>query len=257
MPERPQFVDWATTEGEREELCTLFAAATPIAHPPYESHPVELALRMATASAGLRGRRPLENAAVFFVLLALPLSQRPFARWGYPHPRSDAVLICDGAGAHRNAASTPDAAKPGRIDATCGAAGGCTGSTAGCAQAPRSCRVVSAAGCLLLPSVATAAGRLLGIPIVWRCVGDVHRPRLTRAVICGGRFGPSRRKPVLGTVVSGCSHRRTDIAGATSAPTVFAAAAGGLSSVDNCRSLSVADAHRRFGVQGVVLLCSA
>jgi hypothetical protein len=39
-----------------------------------------------------------ENAAVFFGLLALPLSQRPFARWGYPHPRSDAVSISRGAG---------------------------------------------------------------------------------------------------------------------------------------------------------------
>ncbi len=49
---------------------------------------------MATASAGRRRRRPLETAAVFVVLLVLPLSQRPFARWGYPYPRSDAVSIC-------------------------------------------------------------------------------------------------------------------------------------------------------------------
>ena len=28
---------------------------------------------------------------------------RPCARWGCPHPRSDAVSICDGAGAYRNA----------------------------------------------------------------------------------------------------------------------------------------------------------
>ena len=58
---------------------TPFAAATPSAHPPYDSHPMELELRTATASAGLRRRRPLENAAVFFVLLELPLSQRPCA----------------------------------------------------------------------------------------------------------------------------------------------------------------------------------
>jgi hypothetical protein len=55
-----------------------FGAATPSAHPPYDSRPVELELRMATASAGRRRRRPLENAAVFFGLLVLPLSQRPF-----------------------------------------------------------------------------------------------------------------------------------------------------------------------------------
>ncbi len=35
---------------------------------------------------------------MFFGLLALPPSQRPFARWGYPHPRSDAVSISRGAG---------------------------------------------------------------------------------------------------------------------------------------------------------------
>ena len=95
--------DWATTEAREKGSGTPFAAATPSAHPPYDSHPVELALRMVTASAGLRGRRPLENAAVFVVLLALPPSQRPCARWGCPHPRSDAVSICDGAGAYRNA----------------------------------------------------------------------------------------------------------------------------------------------------------
>ena len=70
---------------------TPFAAATPSAHPPYDSRPMELELRTATASAGLRRRRPLENVAVFFVLLVLPRSQRPCARCGYPHPRSDAV----------------------------------------------------------------------------------------------------------------------------------------------------------------------
>jgi hypothetical protein len=31
---------------------------------------------------------------LFFVLLVLPLSQRPFARWGHPYPHSDAVSIC-------------------------------------------------------------------------------------------------------------------------------------------------------------------
>jgi hypothetical protein len=43
---------------------------------------------------GHTGRRPLENAAVFFVLLVLPLPQRPCARLGYPHRQSDAVSIC-------------------------------------------------------------------------------------------------------------------------------------------------------------------
>jgi hypothetical protein len=71
-----------------------FGAATPSAHPPYDSRPVELELRMATASAGRRRRRPLETAAVFVVQLVLPLSQRPFARGGYPYPRSDAVSLC-------------------------------------------------------------------------------------------------------------------------------------------------------------------
>jgi hypothetical protein len=51
-------------------------------------------LAWATASAGRRRRRPLENAAVFVALLVLPLSQRPCARWGCPRPRSDAVSIC-------------------------------------------------------------------------------------------------------------------------------------------------------------------
>ena len=41
-----------------------------------------------------RRRRPLENTPLFFVLLVLPLSQRPFARWGHPYPHSDAVSIC-------------------------------------------------------------------------------------------------------------------------------------------------------------------
>ncbi len=50
-----------------------------------------------------------------------------------------------GAGVRRNTTSAPDGAKQDRIDATCGAAGSCTGSAAGCAQAPRRCRVVSAA----------------------------------------------------------------------------------------------------------------
>jgi hypothetical protein len=158
----------ATTEASEKSSGTPFAAATPSAHPPYDSRPMELAIRMATASAGLRGRRPLENAALFVVLLVLPLSQRPCARWGCPHPRSDAVSVCDGAGAYRNSASTPDAAKQGRIDATCGAAGSCTESATGCAQAPRRCRVVSAAGDMLravsrMSSVATAACRPLGI----------------------------------------------------------------------------------------------
>ncbi len=49
---------------------------TPSAHPPYDSRPVELELRMATASAGRRRRRPLETAAVFVVQLVLPLAQR-------------------------------------------------------------------------------------------------------------------------------------------------------------------------------------
>ena len=54
-------------------------------------------------------------------------------------------LALRGAGVRRNATSAPDGAKQDRIDATCGAAGSCTGLAAGCAQAPRRCRVVSAA----------------------------------------------------------------------------------------------------------------
>ena len=52
-----------------------FGAAIPSAHPPYDSRPVELELRMATASARSRRHRPLENAAAFVVQLVLPLSQ--------------------------------------------------------------------------------------------------------------------------------------------------------------------------------------
>ena len=38
--------DWATTEAREKGSGTPFAAATPSAHPPYDSHPIELALRM-------------------------------------------------------------------------------------------------------------------------------------------------------------------------------------------------------------------
>ena len=138
MTERPQFVDWA--EAREKSSGTPFAAATPSTHPRYDSHPVELALlRVVTASAGLRRRRrPLENAAVFVVLLALPLSQPSVRQMGLPAPAFRCGLDLRVAGAHRNAPPTP-----GRIDARCGAADSCTRSAAGCAQAPRRCRVVS------------------------------------------------------------------------------------------------------------------
>jgi hypothetical protein len=68
-----------------------FGAAIPSAHLPYDSRPVELELRMATASAGRRRRRPLENAAAFVVQLVLPLPQRrppPVVRCNLRYARS-------------------------------------------------------------------------------------------------------------------------------------------------------------------------
>jgi hypothetical protein len=142
---------------------------------------VELERRMATASAGLRRRRPLKKAALFCVLLVLPLSQRPFARWGHPHPRSDAVSICvvlvrdathhpcqmvpSKAALMRRA--TPPAAARGRPQAARRHR-----VAAACRLLRVVCRTSSAAsGLLQLPvvrcncpsSVATAAGRPLGI----------------------------------------------------------------------------------------------
>jgi hypothetical protein len=55
---------------------------------------------MATVNAGHRRGRPLEKAAAFFVLLALPLSQRPFSRWAIRtlvpmRSRFRVVQVCD------------------------------------------------------------------------------------------------------------------------------------------------------------------
>jgi hypothetical protein len=89
---------------------------------------------------------------------------------GLPAPSFRCGLALRGAGAQRNSTSAPDAAKQGHIDVTCDAADSCTGSAAGCAQPPRRCRgrllhVVRRAviRCNLRSSVATAAGRPLGI----------------------------------------------------------------------------------------------
>jgi hypothetical protein len=48
MTEPPQAVDWATTEGEREEIgCAIRSSSSE----PYDSRPAELELRMAMAIA--------------------------------------------------------------------------------------------------------------------------------------------------------------------------------------------------------------
>ena len=136
---------------------------------------------MATVTAGLRRRRPLENAVSFFVLLVLPLSQRPCARWGYPHPRSDAVSICvvlvrDAT--HHPRQMVPSQAASMRRAAPPAAARGRPPAArrhrvaAACCLLRVVCRTSSAAGRSLQPpvvrcnrssSVATAAGRPLGI----------------------------------------------------------------------------------------------
>ena len=105
----------------------------------------------------------------------------------------------------RNATSAPDGAKQDRIYAMCDAAGSCTGSAAGCAQASRRCRPSSAACRPLQPPVVRCNRRWSPAwhPIVWRCLGDLHRSRLKHAMICAGIFGSSRRSPVFGTIMSG------------------------------------------------------
>ena len=193
---------------------------------------------MATVTAGLRRRRPLENAVSFFVLLVLPLLQRPCARWGYPHPRSDAVSIC--VVLVRDATHHPRQMVPSQAASMRrGAAGSCTGSAAGCAQAPRRCRVLSAARrlphvvrCNRLSSVATAR-RPLQPPPVARLASDrvalsQRRASITsqarNALCCKIRLPPdeTRRSVPLGAVApigmwacgchvcTGgiCSHRR-------------------------------------------------
>jgi hypothetical protein len=87
------------------------------------------------------------------------------------HVRVPSVVLarCPGAGAYRSAPSAPDGAQPGRIGAACGAADSCARSAAGCAQAPRRCRVVSAAWCLPRSSAAS----VLRIPLsAWTGVGS-------------------------------------------------------------------------------------
>jgi hypothetical protein len=62
MTEPPQFVDWATTEGEREDFGYAIRSRDCGQASDVDSLPMELELRMATASAGLRRLRPLRAA---------------------------------------------------------------------------------------------------------------------------------------------------------------------------------------------------
>jgi hypothetical protein len=205
---------------------------------------------MATVTAGLRRRRPLEKAASFVVLLVLPLSQRPVARWGYPHPRSDAVSIC--VVLVRNATLHPRQMVPSKAASMRRAA--LLVAARGRPQAARRHRV-TAAWCLLqavLCTVVRCNRRRSSAwhPIVWRCRSDVHRSRLKRAVLCAWRFGPSPSKSgQIGTGVSGCSHRHVGICRRHICIGGVEPAVGGLVSVHNCRSLSAADTRRRFGFQ--------
>jgi hypothetical protein len=149
----------------------------------------------------------------------------------------------------------PDGAQPGRIDATCGAAGSCTRSGTGCAQAPRRpprgvhstssaarrpppvFRCLTHVRCNRPLSVATAAWRPLGIrsssAVSGTCIDHVSS---ARCVVLEDSV-PSLRNPVKSVPVRAvnCSHRRVGTAGATSAPAAFATAAGGPLSVENCR----------------------
>jgi hypothetical protein len=152
------------------------------------------------------------------VLLVLPLSQRAVARWGYPHPRSDAVsiyvvLVCD-ATLHPCQMVPSKAASMRRATLPAAARGR--------PQAARMHRV-AAACCLLRVVRRTSSDAIARCPLqpppVVRLASDRvalsqrrASTRLKRAMVCAGRFGSLPRNPAFGTGVRSCSHRHVGIA---------------------------------------------
>ena len=139
---------------------------------------------------------------------------------GLSAPSFRCGLDLRGAGARRNAPSTPDGAQPGRIDATRRRRqlhGVGRRLRAGTASLPRAVRRASSAArrplqppvvrCNRPSSVATAAGRPLGIrscsAVAATCIDHVSS---AQCVVLQDS-APSRRNPAFGTAGSGCSHR--------------------------------------------------
>jgi hypothetical protein len=125
--------------------------------------------------------------------------------WLQVRVSSVALACCPGAGAYRNAPPAPDGAKRGRIDAACGAAGSCTRLAAGCAQAPRRCRVMSAARRSARSSAAfRAAHSALGVDQMSRLAAHSYgnlcaRPARTHSpVSAGGAVRPRRSSGAAG-----------------------------------------------------------